>query len=285
MTILLVIAAGFVFIILWAFFVEPNWYRFKRIKVHIPKKIHKPFSILHLSDIHFCKNGGAKKRFFQRLSMLNPDLIFVTGDTIDNDEGIETATRTLSGLRARYGTFLILGNHDYFDYHWKDVFLYNFGVTRLASHRNNIEHLITEMKRIGINVLVNQAAKVEVHGNPVLIGGTNDPMTQRIDFEKTLHGLGPNTLNILLTHHLDSVLKLSHRGVDMVFAGHTHGGQIRIPLLGSIVCEIKLPRRYIGGLHRFKDMITFVSRGLGASRLTFPRFACRPEAVWFDMLP
>lgn len=285
MNFLLGIAGGLILILIWAFFVEPNWHRLKRVKISIPKKIRKPITILHLSDIHFQKKLGSKKRFFQRLSMLNPDLIFLTGDIIDSDDGVDTAVRTLSGLRARYGMFMVLGNHDYYDYRFKDVVLYHAGLTKLSEQRNNVSRFTSELKKIGVTVLVNRSIRLEVHGNPVLIGGTDDPVTQHIDFEKALHGLSPNTLNILLTHHLDSLMKLSHRGVDLVFAGHTHGGQLRIPLLGPIVCESRLPRRYLAGLHEYKGMMTFVSRGLGASRFTFPRFACRPEAIWFELLP
>jgi len=89
----------------------------------------------------------------------------------------------------------------------------------------------------------------------------------------------------LLIHHLDGLLKLSHHGPDLVFAGHTHGGQIRIPLLGPLFCETKLPRRYVEGLHPYQGMTVFVSRGLGAGRTIFPRLACRPEAVLFELTP
>ncbi len=272
-------------LILWAFFIEPNWPRLRRVTIRGQKKIKKPITALHLSDIHFVKNEGSKRHFFQKLSMLNPDLIFLTGDIIDNDEGIETATRVLSGLRAHYGTFLVLGNHDYYDYQTIDNIRYHLGLGKTAIHRNNVSRFVSEMKRIGVHVLVNESIKLQVHGTPVLIGGTDDPVTQKIDFERALHGLSPETLNILLIHQLDGLLKLSHHGVDLVFSGHTHGGQIRIPLLGPVVCDTKLPRRYVEGLHAYQDMAVFVSRGLGAGRTLFPRFACRPEAIFFEIQP
>ena len=272
-------------VILWSFFVEPNWYRLRQVKVTGQKKVRKPITILHLSDIHFVKKEGSKRSFFQRLSMLNPDLIFLTGDIIDNDEGIETAARLISGLRARYGTFLVLGNHEYFDYYIGDSVRYHLGLGKTSAHRNNVSRFISEMQRVGVHVLVNESMKLNVHGTPILISGTDDPVTQKIDFERTLRGLSPETLNILLIHHLDGLLKLSHHGIDLVFAGHTHGGQIRVPLLGPVVCETKLGRRYVAGLHTYKGMTIFVSRGLGASRTLFPRLACRPEAIFFEVLP
>ena len=284
MTIFLIIFVIIVSFLVWSGLVEPHWYRLKRIKVR-QKKIRRPISILHLSDIHFIKTPGSKRRFFQKLSMLNPDLIFLTGDIIDNNEGIDTAVRFISGLRARYGTFLVLGNHEYYDYQWLDNVRYHVGLSKTSATRNNVSLFIAELKKIGVHVLVNEPMRLEVHGNPVFIGGTDDPVTQRVDFERTLHGMGPQSLNILLAHHLDALLKLSHHGVDLVFSGHTHGGQIRLPFLGPIVCETKLPRRYVEGLHEYKGMTVFVSRGLGTGRSLFPRFFCRPEAIFFELEP
>ncbi|MBI3999498.1 MAG: metallophosphoesterase [Candidatus Omnitrophica bacterium] len=279
------IAGGLALILFWMFFVEPNWPRLRRIKITGQKKLHKPITILHLSDIHFTKNEGSKRAFFQQLSMLNPDLIFLTGDIIDNNDGIDTAARVISGLRARYGTFLVLGNHDYYDYQMMDNIRYHVGLGKMSIHRNNVSRFVAEMKRVGVHVLVNESMRLEVHGTPVLIGGTDDPVTQKIDFERALHNLSPETLNILLIHHLDGLLKLSHHGVNLVFAGHTHGGQIRIPFLGPIVCETKLPRKYVAGLHTYHGMTVFVSRGMGSGRSIFPRLACRPEAIFFEVLP
>lgn len=279
------VAGVLVAIILWAFFVEPNWPRLRYVTIQGQKKIKKPITVLHLSDVHFVKEEGSKRHFFQKLSMLNPDLIFLTGDIIDNDEGIETAARVISGFRARYGTFLVLGNHEYYDYRMMDNLRYHLGLGKTAVHRNSVPRFVSEMKRVGVHVLVNESVKLQVHGTPVLISGTDDPVTQKIDFERALRGLSPETLNILLIHQLDGLLKLSHHGVDLVFSGHTHGGQIRIPFLGPIVCDTKLPRRYVEGLHTFKDMTVFVSRGLGAGRTLFPRLACRPEAIFFEIAP
>ena len=282
---LLWVIGGLLAAVFWAFFVEPNWFRLRRVTIHGQKKLKTPITILHLSDIHFVKNLGSKRFFFQKLSILNPDLIFLTGDIIDNEGGIETAAQTISGLRARYGTFLVLGNHDYYDYRAIDNVRYHLGLGKTAINRNNISRFISEMKRVGVHVLVNGSARFQVHGMPVFIGGTDDPVTQRVDFERTLHDMTPETLNILLIHHLDGLLKLSHHGIDLVFAGHTHGGQIRFPFLGPLFCETKLPRRYVEGLHRYKDMTVFVSRGMGAGRSIFPRFACRPEAIFFEVTP
>jgi uncharacterized protein len=279
------IIVGICAVFVWAFFIEPRWYRLRKVTISGQKKLNKSITILHLSDIHFVKNEGHKRPFFQKLSMLNPDLIFLTGDIIDNDEGIETAARVMSGLRARYGTFMVLGNHDYYDYHVFDNIRYHLGLGKTTVHRNNVPHFVSEMKRVGVQTLVNESVKLQVHGTDVLIGGTDDPVTQKVDFEKALHGLSPTTFNILLIHHLDGILKLSHKGVDLAFAGHTHGGQIRLPIIGPLVTETKLGRRFVEGLHDYNGTTVFISRGMGAGRILIPRLACRPEAIWIEVLP
>lgn len=277
------VSAVVIGVLAWAFFVEPHWYHLRRIKLKGRKKLHKSITILHLSDIHFQKKEGAKKHFFQKLSMLNPDLLFLTGDIIENDDGIDTAVQLISGIRSRYGAFFVPGNHEYYDYHWLDTLRYYLRLGNTAAVRNQFDLFVSKLAQIGVKTLVNQSVKLEVHGNHVWIGGTDDPVTQKVDFNAALSGMGPQTFNILLTHHLDSLLKLHHHGIDIVFAGHTHGGQVQIPFLGPLICETKLPRRYVDGLHEYKGMTTFVSRGVGTGRLLKPRFACRPEAVFFEL--
>lgn len=267
----------------WAFLVEPNWPRLRKIKVTAKKKLKESFTILHLSDIHFTGTIGLKHYFFQRLSMLNPDLIVITGDVIDNDEGIDSAARYLSGLRARYGTFLVLGNHDYYDYQLVDNIRYYFGLKKISLHRNHCDRLVEAMKRIGIRVLVNESVEVNIRGSRVFIGGTDDPVTGHADYEAALRGMKADTFNLLLTHQLDGVLRFQRRDADLILSGHTHGGQIRIPFVGPVVCDTRLPRRYVDGMRLYEGMPVFVSRGLGSGRHLRPRFACRPEAVWIEV--
>ena len=217
--------------------------------------------------------------------MLNPDLIVVTGDVIDHDSGIETARKYLSGLRARYGTYVILGNHDYYDYHIIDNIRYYTGFGKKGLHENDVHRFVQAMNGIGAHVLVNDSVELKIHGNPVLICGTDDPITRKIDFERTLRRMTAKTFNILLMHQLDGVLKLSHKGVDLICSGHTHGGQLRIPFMGPLWRDSKMPRRYLDGLHTYKGIHVLVSRGMGAGRHLIPRFACRPEAIWLDVTP
>ena len=270
-------------IAIWSILIEPHWYRFRRMKLRIPGKLKTAVTILHLSDMHFTKRVGLKKLFFQKLAMLNPDLIFITGDTIESDAGIETAVRWISGLRARYGIFLVPGNHEYYDYRLMDHIRYHMGVSKISVHRNDSKRFFEAVKRVGVKVLIDESIELSVHGNALFISWTDDPLTQKVDFKRTFKGITPERLNILLTHHLDCITQLPTKDVDLVFSGHTHGGQIRLPVIGPVFSGLKLPRCYVDGLNQYEGMTIFVSRGLGAGKYCLPRIACRPEAVLFEV--
>jgi predicted MPP superfamily phosphohydrolase len=93
-----------------------------------------------------------------------------------------------------------------------------------------------------------------------------------------------DSFNMLLTHVLDVIAEMPEVPVDMIFSGHTHGGQIRLPRLGGFMFGFRLPRKYLEGMHIWRNMATCVSRGLGASRTATPRFFCRPEAVLLEVV-
>jgi uncharacterized protein len=279
------IALAVLSVLLWGYFVEPNWFRIRRVTISGQTKLKKPITILHLSDIHFVKNIGIKRFFFQKLSMMNPDLIFVTGDVIDQNAGIDTAARFLSGLRARYGSYLVLGNHDYYDYSAMDNFRYHLVLQKRTVRRNDVSRFVQTMKDVGIRVLINESEAVDVHGNRLTICGTDDPVTRKPDFDGTFRNVTDDTFNILLTHQPDAVLKMGDRRADLICSGHTHGGQVRIPFFGPFYCDTKLPKHYVAGLNEYNGMNVFVSRGMGAGRYLTPRLACRPEAVLIELRP
>ncbi len=268
----------------YAQFVEPRWFQIRRTQVKSFKKISKPFTILHLSDTHFAKNNSTKEKFFRKLSeTIEPDFIFVTGDIIDCDDGIEPAAQILGNLKAKIGKFAVFGNHDYCDYHFFDNFKYHLRGNKLSGRPNNIQWFRKRLEDHGVHVLVNENKSVTVNGTHFVIAGTDDPVTQTVDFEKTLRGVGRGSINILLTHVIDSILKIPNSVVDLALAGHTHGGQFRIPWVGGFVYGFKLPRKYLEGVHAYHHIVTSVSRGLGASRTLTPRLFCRPEAILLEV--
>src|SRR3989338_6954176 len=124
----------------YAFFIEPRWFTLRRAQLQVKKKIPRPFTILHLSDTHFAGKNTYKEKFFSTLaSSVNPDFIFITGDIIDCNEGIEPAARVLGNLKARFGTFAIFGNHDYYDYHVLDNLNFHLKGVKTPDRVNDVK--------------------------------------------------------------------------------------------------------------------------------------------------
>ncbi len=276
-----------IFLILFGYaaFIEPKWFRIRRVSIKSRRKIPRSFKILHLSDIHFWKPGAFKDNFLKRLDSLNPDLICVTGDIIDNDEGIDCAAKVLGAMKAPAGKFAVLGNHDYYDYHLFDNVRYHLRITKKGSAVNNVKLLRERLQAAGIRVLVNEGEAVSWGGLNLFISGTDDPITQYVDFPKAFRGMKLDSFNLLLTHVVDSVVDMKERNIDLVLSGHTHGGQIRLPGVGGYVFDFRLPRRYIDGLNYFENIPVYVSRGVGSGRMLTPRFLCRPEAILLTIEP
>ncbi|PIQ85091.1 MAG: hypothetical protein COV74_10870 [Candidatus Omnitrophica bacterium CG11_big_fil_rev_8_21_14_0_20_45_26] len=273
----------FVGVFLYALLIEPRWFRLRRIKVCTKKKIPRDFTILHLSDTHFIDNNESKRRFLMSLNSLQPDFICVTGDIIDNNDGIEPAVEILSQMQARIGKFAVLGNHDYWDYHIGDNLRYHLFGEKRPLHQNDIERFCRRLTASGVTVLRDEKKNVSFDGMTIRISGTEDPVTQQMNFHRTFADLNEEVFHLLLTHVLDVLVQIPKVPVDLVLAGHTHGGQVRLPFIGGFMCGFQMPRRYLEGFHEMNGYVMCVSRGMGATRTLIPRFFCRPEAILIEV--
>ncbi len=272
--------------LIYSYLIEPRWFRIRRFQIKSSKKLSKPISILHLSDIHFAKHNSWKEPFFKKLETMEPDFIFVTGDIIDHDPGIEPCGKFLSRLKAKIAKIAIMGNHDYWDYGFFDSIYYIFIQSSKSKTPNRVADLKRTLEAAGFLVLKNSSQTFNVNGASMVVGGTDDPITQKVNFETTLSGMKSDSFNIVLTHVLDSIIELKDQHpVDCVFSGHHHGGQVRIPFVGGFSRDAKLPMETIDGYHVVQNMHCFASRGVGANRVLFLRFFCRPEAIWVDIFP
>ena len=267
-------AAGWV----WVHLVEPNWFHLGRKTVRLKKPLRKPLTILHLSDLHFVKERFFLRRFFDRLSPLEVDFVFVTGDLIDGALGIEPCIRNLKKLRSRYGTYIVLGNHDYRNYPAFEHLIRIFTGKDFTSPRAEAEEFKQALTEAGFHLLLNRNVSIHLeNGEHMHIIGTDDPVTGRADFQQAFHGIENGVLHMALTHTPAAFPSLGERGVDVAFAGHTHGGQVRLPGIGA------LPLAYwispvIDSTDRF-GFVGLVSRGLGAQPVGRLRLFCRPEAI------
>lgn len=208
-----------------------------------------PLRLLLMSDIHV---GGPDmppervRRIVEQVNALAPDVVLIAGDFV-TDKRLATrhyshdeAVAPLAGLRPRLATIAVLGNHD----HWRDP---------AAAHR--------ALRSAGIRVLDNQAAQV----GPLAVGGLDDAFTGRDDLPATLAALrrlkGPK---LILSHSPDPFAEPAP-DVALMLAGHTHCGQISLPLIGPLSTMSKYGKRYACGLVREGNRTLVVTAGLGTS--------------------
>ena len=263
---------------------EPHIYRITRFETKC-SKLSKPLQILHLSDIHFAAPDRRLARFFDQLRQLKPDLIVLTGDIIDCREGVRIAEEQLAKLSSKYGSFAVMGNHDYYNYKLYDCIFHNFQGQRHPLTRNGTFQLREVYRKLKIQELRNQSIHFDADGQRLGIHGVDDPVTGHADLTRVRPEKGPDVVNLLLSHTLDVLFGLSDHEIDVCFSGHTHGGQICLPGWGAIVTHSRVGRRYASGLHRFMNITCCVSRGMGCSRFMKIRFFSQPEAVLLTINP
>ena len=210
--------------------------------------------ILHLTDFHFAPCYD--RRYFEAVSQAaqewgESDLILFTGDLIDNDLGIAWVEPVLGPLKAKLGKFAILGNHD------------------LA---HDVEGLLAALDLAGFTNLEGRWESVEHQGLSLALGGTSTPWGPKLNAS-----LRPESdAAIILSHAPDTFPTFAKAGVDLVLAGHNHGGQIRLPVVGPILMPSRFSRRYDRGVFRRGKTTLFVSQGVGGKHPL--RFGdCMPE--------
>jgi len=234
--------------------------------------------ILHLADFHFDKdNGGHLIHFFDQLIDRNLDLIFLTGDFIETLDGLNNLDEFLKKMlefNPKYGIYACLGNHDYFHFSRKDFVLVRF----VVNEQNDISKLKEKLQENQIQVLLNEHKELKVNGVTLNIVGVDEYVSGRSSLSAALDGIS-NDYTILLSHAPDVVFHLEPYKVDLVLSGHTHGGQIKLPFLGSVIKRTKLSRNQSSGLFRYNGTNVHTTQGLGASPKAMVRFLCSPEAA------
>jgi predicted MPP superfamily phosphohydrolase len=211
--------------------------------------------ILHLTDLHM---GGTPDRHFYQLVMercaaWEPDVVALTGDIVDSVHHQGWIMPALSWLRWNVAAFAILGNHDF----WFDP----------AEVRRRLEER-------GFRVLANGWQQLEVRGEPMVVIGNEYPWLLPSP-DLTSCPTGP--FRFCLSHTPDNIRWARRAGVDLMLSGHVHGGQIRFPVVGSVLVPSLYGRHYDCGTFDEKPTLLHVSRGLSGD---YPvRYGCLPEVT------
>jgi uncharacterized protein len=266
-------------------------YRFRLATIHVPVPEGSPaVDVLHVSDTHMTGARRALIRWLKSLPDLlpnQPDLVLATGDLIENDSGIEPLVESLAGLEGRLGRFYVLGSHDYYQSQFRPrAYLKYFQKDheRVRANPADVDALESGLTSKGWRPLTNTAEVVHKGDARIRIAGVDDPYIRR---HRTDHieRLTEDDLAIGLVHAPDVVSEWALTGYDLVLAGHTHGGQVRLPIVGSLVTNCTLPAALAGGLHRIGNAWLHVSPGLGSGRFARIRFARPPEATLLQIRP
>ena len=265
---------------------EPYLFRLKRIEVPWTRA-DVPWTVLHLSDTHMRLGSVRLRRWLTDLPGSlgeTPDMILATGDLIEDDSGIDPLLEALEGLRAHHGCFYVFGSHDYYQSKFQAYTKYVTGKRPVHAPKADTARLEAGLKKAGWKPLTNSTEVVDTDGGRIRVTGVDDPYIRR-DRTDHIEREPDEVLALGLVHAPDVVSDYALAGFDLVVAGHTHGGQVRVPGVGAIVTNCTLPSGLAGGLHRVGDTWLHVSPGLASGRFAPIRFNCRPEATLLTFLP
>lgn len=248
----------------YSYWLEPRQTVLERISVTV-ERLPASFdglTIAQITDVHHSRWVPLDHivRAVNLLRALSPDVVVLTGDFISLYEreraGLfaEPCVHALSALHGRMGSFAVLGNHDHY----------------IAPSR-----VTGSLESAGFRVLLNSVQPIERAGQRLWICGTDDALLQRADFGAAARSVPAGEAAILLAHEPDVADTASRYPFLLQLAGHSHGGQVRLPLVGPLVLP-RLGRKYPAGLYTVGPMQLYTSRGLGLIPPAF-RLNCRPE--------
>ncbi|SCG84189.1 hypothetical protein DW1_2629 [Proteiniborus sp. DW1] len=266
-TIILVIIIGLIIF----FYLQNNWISKTRLKVSfqgLPKNF-EGFRIVHISDLHNKSFGKEQQYLIKQIKDEKPDIIIITGDLIDSRRYNEyIAMQFINEAVEIAPVYYVTGNHE------------------LRSGKFN--SLEKQLINAGVGVLRNSWEEIDIEGQSIIIAGVDDPYTgiryrEPIVIDKYLqevqNDLDENSFKILLSHRPEKIEAYAAYGFDLVFSGHAHGGQFRIPFLGGLVVPNQgfFPK-YTSGIHNMENTTMIISRGLGNSIIP-QRIFNRPEII------
>ena len=256
--------------------VEPFWPTIEQHEMDFPQldPALVGLRLAQLSDLHLYHNTGTEYlgAQIQRCRGLSPDVIMLTGDFITRSDGryLRALRELVSKLRAPLGVFAVLGNHD-----WAAFEAGRRPGSPILADR--VERALTEA---GVQVLRNRRHVLTRAGAALQIVGLDDLWSGHCSPEKAFQDVDPTLPTIVLAHNPDTLELLKERPGDWILCGHTHGGQVRLPLWGAVVVPVE-NRQFDAGLLRVAGKRLYVNRGLGF--VWQVRFNCRPEITLFAL--
>lgn len=302
----------------YAHYVERARVSLERLVVPVPATAVPPsgLTILHLSDFHFRADDPVQEARLGHLTRLldgeSYDAVAFTGDLIHDMSGLPRAIEFFETLRPARAAFCVPGNRDY----WGSAFRALLGTPEERSQltisenarriafrirrmvrafagnergalrmtRHDVDAVLGGLAGLDIQPLVNRSVRLSAPGLDLWLAGVDDLNNGQPDMEAALRGVPPGAAVVLLSHNPDIWLDPQSRRARLILAGHTHGGQLRLPFLGAWYRQgTHLPREKAAGWFSEGQTVMYVTRGLGES---FPyRFRAPPQAALIRLVP
>lgn len=251
--------------------IEPEWLEITSLKVQIPRlsPAFAGFRIAQCSDIHLSQSLTVDEfsEACQTILQQKPDAVLITGDFVDDRVSLrrwgDEMGKILAGLTAQVPVLAVLGNHDY-----------RVGASQIRSL----------LQEAGVRLLINESERLERGGAALHIAGVDDPWRGRPDLNGVLEKIPDGEAVVLMAHEPDyAVAAARTKRVDLQLSGHSHGGQVVLPLVGPPVLP-HLGKKFPSGRYSVGSLIQYTNRGLGTTSPHL-RLNCRPEITVFELAP
>jgi len=226
--------------------------------------------IAQLSDLHLHRFSRAYRTAIDVIGREHPGLIVVTGDLVDRADETAACLAFLTELRAatKVPVVVVPGNWDHRAFPTKQS---------IAAWHRRLQ------AETGIRVLTNQSVVLHRRGDRMWLVGTDDPYFGHADLDASFKGVPDSAFTLVLTHAPEVFEELAERpSARLVLAGHTHGGQVRLPFIGALRVPSRYGTRFAHGLFKLGDTFFYVNAGMGMSHIPV-RFLCRPEVAFITV--
>jgi predicted MPP superfamily phosphohydrolase len=299
----------------WGSLIERRLYTLREVAVPVLAPGATTIRVLHLSDLHMAPWQREKQSWISELARLKPDVVVDTGDNLGHRRGLDGIRRALDAFRDTPGVY-VHGSNDYFGPSPKNPLKYFRAPSREGSgtaeriDTGALERYFGELGWLNLN---NAAGALDVKGTHLEFFGVNDPhrgfdrlesIAGALDELREEEGFAEDatwpegeaapprsalTIGVAHAPYQRVLNSFVTHGASVIFAGHTHGGQVCAPGFGAIVTNCDIPRRQVKGLslwrHALHSAWLNVSAGVGTSIYAPVRFACRPEATLLTLEP
>ena len=268
--------------------IEVRAFRLRRVEVPVLPPGQRPLRVLHLSDLHLRPGQSKKRAWVRSLAGLEPDLVIDTGDNLAHPQAVPALFDSLGPMLDLPGAY-VLGSNDYFAPRPKNPVDY---LRRDSGKRPTNRFLPWQDLRDGLTAagwrdLTNRQDVLEVDGRRLALLGVDDPHLRRDRYDAAVGRPDPDVdlrLGVVHAPYRRVLDRMAADRLDLILAGHTHGGQLCVPGYGALVTNCDLPRQQAKGLSRWRSSWLHVSAGLGTSPYAPVRFACPPEATLLTLV-